>query len=157
MSVNRHRPHLLILPEDDATRQIANGFWLKARNMRVLPQADGWPNVLSTFRSFYIQYLRTYAHAQLVLFIDFDQQFSTRFSHFQQAIPQDIANRVYVLGAATEAETLTKQVKLNKEDVGKALADECLQETDQLWRCPELAPDAPEVKRICVATKAFLF
>ncbi len=26
MSVNKYKPHVLILPEDDADRQIANGF-----------------------------------------------------------------------------------------------------------------------------------
>ena len=28
MSVNRHQPHVLVLPEDDANRQLANGFRL---------------------------------------------------------------------------------------------------------------------------------
>lgn len=28
MSVNKERPHVLILPEDDANRQLANGFQL---------------------------------------------------------------------------------------------------------------------------------
>ncbi|QEI40683.1 hypothetical protein BMF77_01255 [Dolichospermum sp. UHCC 0315A] len=26
MSINKNKPHLLILPEDDANRQIVNGF-----------------------------------------------------------------------------------------------------------------------------------
>lgn len=26
MALNRHRPHLLVLPEDDVTRSLANGF-----------------------------------------------------------------------------------------------------------------------------------
>lgn len=28
MSVNRYQPHVLVLPEDDANRQLANGFVL---------------------------------------------------------------------------------------------------------------------------------
>ncbi|HRI43685.1 MAG TPA: hypothetical protein PLL78_07365 [Fimbriimonadaceae bacterium] len=29
MSVNKHRPHLFVVPEDDACRQLANGFLLE--------------------------------------------------------------------------------------------------------------------------------
>jgi hypothetical protein len=28
MSVNKYHPHVLVLPEDDANRQLANGFLL---------------------------------------------------------------------------------------------------------------------------------
>jgi hypothetical protein len=28
MSVNKYLPHVLVLPEDDANRQMANGFFL---------------------------------------------------------------------------------------------------------------------------------
>ena len=43
MSVNVYKPHVLVLPEDDANREIANGFLLapslKLRNIQVLPCA----------------------------------------------------------------------------------------------------------------------
>ena len=43
MSVNVYNPHVLVLPEDDANRQIANGFLLepsiKHRNIQVLTPA----------------------------------------------------------------------------------------------------------------------
>jgi hypothetical protein len=46
MSVNKYEDHVLVLPEDDANRQIANGFILnsnvKERAIQVLPIADGW-------------------------------------------------------------------------------------------------------------------
>ena len=41
MSVNRYRPHIMILPEDDANRQLANGFvshaFIAPRSVQVLP------------------------------------------------------------------------------------------------------------------------
>ena len=50
MSVNRYKPHLLILPEDGANRQIANGFILHpsiaARHVQVLGEAGGWCSVI---------------------------------------------------------------------------------------------------------------
>ena len=44
MSVNRHKPHLLVLPEDDANRQLARGFELElsTRQFQVLQPAGGW-------------------------------------------------------------------------------------------------------------------
>jgi hypothetical protein len=45
MSVNKYLPHVLVLPEDDSTRQIANGFLLDAtviiRNIQIL-LGSGW-------------------------------------------------------------------------------------------------------------------
>ncbi|HEX4229241.1 MAG TPA: hypothetical protein VHZ07_11265 [Bryobacteraceae bacterium] len=56
MSVNKFKPHVLILPEDDANRQLANGFLLALdpivqRNVQVLPVAGGWIEVLHCFKS----------------------------------------------------------------------------------------------------------
>jgi hypothetical protein len=45
MSVNRYQPHVLVLPEDDANRQMANGFlldqYLSTRKIQVLEEVDG--------------------------------------------------------------------------------------------------------------------
>ena len=45
MSVNKYRPHVYVLSEDDANRQIANGFLLHpdllARNIQALPEVGG--------------------------------------------------------------------------------------------------------------------
>jgi len=51
MSVNHYLPHVLVLPEDDANRQIANGFQLdiSSRQIQVLPEAGGWIRVLECF------------------------------------------------------------------------------------------------------------
>jgi hypothetical protein len=59
MSVNRDKPHVYVLPEDDANRQLANGFfaevdWNRQRQMQVLPPAGGWIEVLNRFKLTYI-------------------------------------------------------------------------------------------------------
>lgn len=55
MRLNKYRPHLLVLPEDDANRQIANGFILhpnvNSRAIQVLPPSGGWRKVLEDFRN----------------------------------------------------------------------------------------------------------
>ncbi len=55
MSVNRELPHVMVLPEDDANRQLALGFhlqvdWRCKRQMQVLRVAGGWREVLDRFR-----------------------------------------------------------------------------------------------------------
>lgn len=51
--MNKYKPHVLVLPEDDANRQIANGFLLNSnlnRNaIQILPIAGGWLKVVDTF------------------------------------------------------------------------------------------------------------
>ncbi len=54
MGVNKNSPHVYVLPEDDANRQLANGFWQgldwkRQRQMYVLPVAGGWREVLNLF------------------------------------------------------------------------------------------------------------
>ena len=46
MSVNKAKPHLYVIPEDDADRQIAKGFVLHGRvderRVQVVEPAGGW-------------------------------------------------------------------------------------------------------------------
>ena len=46
MSGNRSLPHVKVLPEDDANRQLANGFLqypcVLARSIQVVEVAGGW-------------------------------------------------------------------------------------------------------------------
>ena len=62
MSINKHRPHILVLPEDDANRQIANGFILDLnldrRAIQVLPEARGWTDVVDKFTNNYASTMR---------------------------------------------------------------------------------------------------
>ncbi len=53
MSINKYKRHILVLPEDDANRQIANGFLLDpnldVRAIQILPPSGGWKKVLNSF------------------------------------------------------------------------------------------------------------
>jgi len=53
MAVNVYKPHLFVIPEDDADRQFAVGFEfdfrLKLRAMQVMPVAGGWLKVVDKF------------------------------------------------------------------------------------------------------------
>ena len=77
MGVNKHRPHLFILPEDDANRQIARGFiehrTIKRRCVQVRNPAGGWKKALKKFHSDYLDGMRRYRGRHLLFLIDFDQ------------------------------------------------------------------------------------
>jgi hypothetical protein len=52
-SANKYAPHVLVLPEDDANSDIANGFVLHvaldSRAIQVLRCAGGWAKVRDAF------------------------------------------------------------------------------------------------------------
>ena len=76
MALNKYRPHLLVLPEDDANRQIANGFildtHLNIRAIQVLPPAGGWKKVLDDFTTVHAAEMQNIPKRMMVLLIDFD-------------------------------------------------------------------------------------
>jgi hypothetical protein len=77
MSVNKARPHVFVLPEDDANRQLAKGFHLQVdaarqRQMQVLEEAGGWIEVLNRFKSDHVGQMGKYKDRFMVLLIDFD-------------------------------------------------------------------------------------
>ena len=95
MALNRERPHLLVLPEDDATRSLANGFIDGARGpMQALNPARGWSHVLEEFMNIHADGLRKYPLRHIVLLIDFDNDFHRRLAKFQESITQDVSDRV---------------------------------------------------------------
>src|SRR5260370_5697610 len=101
MSVNKDLPHVLVLPEDGANRQIANGFLLDqslmTRQIRVLAEAGGWTKVLEQFESVHVRKMDVYPDRFMVLLVDFDGQ-ENRLDHVKAAIPGHLKHRVFVLG-----------------------------------------------------------
>ncbi|HTS26539.1 MAG TPA: hypothetical protein VMH81_11740 [Bryobacteraceae bacterium] len=99
---NRHQPHVLVLPEDDANRQIANGFLMgldqpTLKQIQVLPPAGGWKAVLHEFESNHVVGMDRYSGRYMVLLIDFDGQ-AGRLNVVKQKIPQHLQERVFFLG-----------------------------------------------------------
>jgi len=158
MAVNHHRSHLMVLSEDDATRSLAVGFSDRATGqIDIRKPAGGWPSVLHQFESMYLAHLRKYEKAHVLMLIDFDQQFPSRLHHFQTRIPADVAERVFILGAQDEAETLRKEQKMHFGPLGQQLALECRDQRHVHWVCPQLAHNHPEVARLHAAVRPFLF
>ena len=131
MSVNKQKPHILVLPEDDANRQLANGFNKSCdniRQMQVLPVAGGWRKVLEEFRSVHSSLLEKYPFRFLILLIDFDNHLQERQTEIQAVLhqaPPDVKDRVFVLGILTEPEDLRSRLAKPLEEIGAELAGEC--------------------------------
>ncbi len=150
MSINKFQPHLLVLPEDSANEQIAIGFRLKSENyrdMRILHPAGGWSKVLATFQRDYVSRLRECPDCNIVLLIDFDGH-PERLDKIKDHIPPELTGRVFVLGVSSEPEDLKRDIKKSFQDIGKALAQDCSDETNILWSHNLLQQNESELNRM---------
>jgi len=149
MSVNREQPHVFVLPEDDANRQLANGFHLEldlTRKMQVLLPAGGWIQVLKRFLSDHVPEMHRNQHRYMVLLIDFDGK-EGRLAQAKGEVPNNLIDRVFVLGVWTEPEAL--KAKLGSyETIGLALAKDCREDTDRTWGHELLRHNASELARL---------
>jgi hypothetical protein len=160
MSVNKYSPHVLVLPEDDANRQIARGFALylstTAQHIKVLNPAGGWLNVLEQFKAEYSHYLRRFPNGFIVLLIDFDED-PERLDRVKQNLPIDLQNRVFILGTFSEPEALRQANLGSFEAIGLAIAKDCHDETDLIWGHSLLQHNASELDRLRQHVRPVLF
>lgn len=161
MGTNKYKDHLLILLEDDANRQIANGFLqnlnLDQRAIQTLSLSRGWENVLSDFTKKHLLGIRKYPKRRILLLIDFDEQYSDRLQQIRKCIPEDVAKRVFVLGAHKEPEDLKKSINKSYEQIGEALAQDCFDGTEETWGHELLQHNKPELERMATSVQPFLF
>lgn len=161
MSINRERPHLLLLPEDDDNRQIVNGFLIEVsvnqRSLQVLPLAGGWDNAFVSIKEEYAALMRKYPECRIVLLIDFDYD-TGRLEKNKNRIPADLSDRVFVIGVLSkEPKDLCKETGMNLEKVGEELAKNCADNIPGLWDHELLRHNKPELERMIPSVKSFLF
>jgi len=158
--VNRYLPHVLVLPEDDANRQIANGFVLYLdpsvfTRIQVLEEAGGWGAVLNRFVSDHVGGMVRYTGRHLVLLIDFDGS-RERLRIAQGRIPEHLIDRVFVLGVLTEPEALNGAVLGSYETIGEKARD-CRERTDTIWAHELLRHNSNEIERLRQHVRPMLF
>ncbi|MBD2691664.1 hypothetical protein [Anabaena catenula] len=160
MSINKYEQHIFVLPEDDANRQIANGFIqdlnLNQRAIQVRPIANGWKKAVEQLTNDYAPAMRHFPKRMIVLLIDFDER-EDRLSYVQSHIPEDLRNRVFVLGVQSNPESLQRDIKQSLEAIGEALATDCSENKNQLWGHHLLIHNKPELERMIKFVKPFLF
>jgi len=160
MSVNKFKPHVWVIPEDDANRQIVGGFLLHDtvddRAVGVRAPAGGWPKVLEIFESEYLPLLRESSNAHVVMLIDFDLN-ENRREHFEIRIPEEVRSRVFVVGSKDEPEVLRRELGMAWEPIGAALAQECHEAVFKLWRHPHLIHNEADLQRMVQIIRPILF
>jgi hypothetical protein len=167
MSVNKYQPHILVLPEDKANADIANGFIIHPninnRTIQILPFVGGWEIVVEKFIRDHVSKLSEFPHRMIVLMIDFDRK-GERLDYVKSKIPEDLKNRVFVLGVLSEPEDLEPMKKNFEcigngklEKIGEALAKDCFDKTNNMWGHDLLKHNQNEIDRMIVSVKPFLF
>ncbi len=159
MSVNKYLPHVYVLPEDDANRQVANGFFLderlRQRQLYVLEEAGGWNEVLERFCSIHAAEMERVPGRFMVLLIDFDNKID-RLQSSRDRIPTHLRDRVFILGVLSEPEDLKHDLG-SFETIGLALAKDCREETNATWGHRLLRHNGGEADRLRVQVRQVLF
>jgi hypothetical protein len=161
MSVNKFQPHVLVLPEDDANRQIANGFllglpYVVSHKIQVLPEAGGWMEVLDSFLRDHSAPMAKYDKRVMILLIDFDG-IEKRLHTARASIPSHLVDRAFILGAWTEPEELKAANLGSYERIGLAMAKDCRENTSTIWSHDLLRHNDKELSRPRTAVNAILF
>jgi hypothetical protein len=161
MSPNKYKPHILVLPEDDPNRQIANGFVLNPalneRAIQVLPPVGGWNRVVDDFKNVHAHEMQRYPQRRILLIIDFDYEAKDRSQHIRNQIPEELIDRVFVLGVLSEPENLKRDLGKTFEDIGKALSQDCADNTRTVWGHGLLKHNETELDRMIFSVRPFLF
>jgi hypothetical protein len=139
---------------------MANGFVMGVefndRQVQVMPVAGGWPSVRDDLHSEYIRTLREFDGAHVVLLVDFDA-IETRVPDMLRDVPEELLDRVVVIGAKTDPEELRRSLRLSFEEIGLRLAEECRDGVVELWGHELLINNAAEIDRAGSAIRAVMF
>ncbi len=151
MSVNRHRPHVLVLVEDQANREIVIGFRthlsVDQRQIGVTKNLGGWRRVCDEFEHVYVTKLYESEECHVVMLIDFDERLERR-EHVKELIPDELQDRVCIIGVLSEPEKLKDATKLRFEEIGLALAADCPGQAAGIWNHELLKHNVVELGRI---------
>lgn len=158
--MNKFLPHVLVLPEDDANRQVLNGFELDPeidpRRIQVLPAAGGWTHVVESFLTDHVSDMRRWQERRMVLVIDCDDDL-TRVAAVRERIPKDVGGRVLILGARMTPEVLRGSVGKSYEVIGRELARECAERKNDVWSDPQLVHNEAELGQLADDLRGVLF
>lgn len=160
MNKNKYPPHVSVLPEDDANRQLVAGFlldpYLSSHRINVLRVAGGWLKALDRFKSGHIAEMKKNQNRYMVLLIDFDGR-EGRLDEAKAVVPDDLKERVFILGAWSKPEDLRKDGLGSYETIGQALAKDCREETDTTWGHRLLRHNAGELDRLRKHVRPIIF
>ena len=92
----------------------------------------------------------------MVLWIDFDGR-QDRLERARAVIPGNLKERVFVLGVWTEPERLKANLGRRYEEIGRAAAEDCREDTSVTWGHELLQHNAGEMERLRHRVRPILF
>jgi hypothetical protein len=156
--VNKYKDHLLIVPEDDANKDLAVGFQKIVRQasaIHIESVAGGWSSVQERLKNL-VPSMQRFSCRRVLALVDYDEQ-EKRRDDVLRDVPQGLLNRVYVLGVWSEPELLQRALDhRSREVIGEDLARECLGGTLALWQHPLLVHNTRELSRLRADVLPFL-
>lgn len=148
---NKYEHHLLVIPEDEANRQILTGFNthldVNSRRIQIEPVAGGWKKALETFKNDHVIGMGKYKKRHVLIVIDFDGH-PERLEMAKDYIPENLRERVFVLGCLSEPERIREVTGMTKEQLGEALAEGCVSGQGDVWSNEILAHNETELERM---------
>lgn len=176
-----NKPHLIILAEDDANRQLAHAFLREIRERTPDPRqieslskrsgksSDGWRKTIDEkFLKDQVPIMLKYPDQIVLLLIDFDEKTdhlnhrtytSQRLSELKlsKLELEGLKKRVFVLGVWSEPEQLKKNLGQSFEEIGKSLAKACINDDNTPWQHDLLKHNLQEIERMKSSVKPLLF
>ncbi|MCI5150578.1 MAG: hypothetical protein D3916_14535, partial [Candidatus Electrothrix sp. MAN1_4] len=142
-------------------RQLANGFLLhhgiNQRTVQIRNLAGGCEKVLKKFQTDYLDGMKKYPCRTMLFLIDFDRK-KERLKYIRSKIPQELTDRVFVLGVWSEPEKLKAKTGMTSfEQIGTSLTEGCPKSKNALWDDDLLRHNQAELERIIASTVSFLF
>jgi hypothetical protein len=160
VSVNKNKPHLIVIPEDKADQDIVNGFsiYLKTgeRQLQVTKPAGGWVKGRNKLLELSNNRLQTNLFSHAVLIIDFDN-YNDRGSEIMSQVPEGVRDRVFVIGVLSNPEDLKRSLNKNFEQIGSQIAEGCKDSSIDFWQHDLLVHNIEEIRRLSGAFRDIFF
>lgn len=170
MSINRQRKHVIFFGEDEATRNLAQGF-CESEKINDLKcevwstYGTGWQSTIDAIETVRMS---RYPQTHLVLVIDLDRRGEDRIA----ALKREIANcpckdRVYIIGCTKDVQALQRSFtpvnsigKLSAQETGRTIADRSSKDVscmEGVWGDSSLVHNKDELERLCRNLKDVIF
>ena len=124
--------------------------------MQVMPVAGGWEKVVNQILEIYVPKVRSNPNTHVVGIIDCDNH-PDRIAVQLSQVPDDVRERVFLLGTLDDPQAFKRSVKLTFERIGIQLVDECFHKSLKLWRHAQLTHISDEIDRAAATLHPILF
>jgi hypothetical protein len=151
-----------VISEDNANREIANGFRLvvekNARQFWINKSARGWLNGRQELvaMSESTGHLQKYKSSNAALIVDFDGK-RERGSEIKQMVAEGVRDRVFVIGVLTEPEKLRNVTGMKFEQLGSQIGEGCKGSSIGFWQHDLLVHNIEEIRRLSGAVRDIFF